>query len=118
MATKQVNKQVNKQPVAPVNALAALAATLAAAPAPAVAAPAPVVALRGGAAVARVAIKEGAVYRTKAPHNVAWWATLQSACATAPAPVADLCKQPAQGGHGVPAHFVGYCLRRGYLVAA
>ncbi len=81
------------------------------------AAPAPVVALRGGPAVATVALKPGAVYRTKAPHNVAWWQAVTAACAAGPAAVAQLTAQPEQGGSGVPAHFVGYCLRRGYLVA-
>lgn len=74
--------------------------------------PAPIVALRGGAAVATVQVVSSANYRTKAPHNVAWWATLRAQAAAAPAPVATLCAAP----HNVPSHFVGYCLRRGYLV--
>ncbi len=80
------------------------------------AAPAPAaVALRGGIAVASVAIRAGAVYRTKAVHNQAWWASIVSACAAGPAPVAALVAV-APAGPGVPTHFVGYCLRRGYLV--
>lgn len=73
--------------------------------------PAPIVALRGGAAVARVQVVAGAVYRTKAPHNVAWWATVQAQASAQPAAVAALVAEP----HSVPTHFVGYCLRRGYL---
>lgn len=84
--------------------------------APATQAPAPHVALRGGAAVALVQVAPGAVYRTKAPHNVAWWATITANATQAPAPVATLCAQAPQG-HAVPTHFVGYCLRRGYLQA-
>jgi hypothetical protein len=75
---------------------------------------APTVALRGGAAVALVQVVPGTVYRTKAPHNVAWWATITGQATAAPAAVATLCAAP----HSVPTHFVGYCLRRGYLVAA
>jgi hypothetical protein len=117
-AAKRVVKAAAKPATkAPVNALAALAAAVVATPSPAPAA-APVVALRGGLAVAKVAIKAGAVYRTKAPHNVAWWQALIAACATGPATVATLTTQPAQGGKGIPAHFVGYCIRRGYLVGA
>lgn len=81
---------------------------------PAVAAPAakPVhVALRGGAAVAQVQVVVGATYRTKAPHNIGWWATIQAQAGAQPAAVAALCAAP----HSVPTHFVGYCLRRGYL---
>src|SRR3990172_6156442 len=70
----------------------------------------PTVALRGGQAVATVQVAPGVAYRTKAPHNMAWWQSLQVACTAAPAPVAVVCRPTAQGGHGVPAHFVGYCL--------
>lgn len=78
---------------------------------------APHVALRGGAAVAQVALVPSAVYRTKAPHNLAWWATITQATKAGPAPVATLCA-PLPTGLGVPTHFVGYCIRRGYLAAA
>ena len=74
---------------------------------------APVVALRGGPAVALVQVVAGATYRTKAPHNVAWWATVQAQATAAPVAVATLCAAP----YSVPSHFVGYCLRRGYLAA-
>ena len=74
---------------------------------------APVVALRGGAAVALVQVVAGTTYRTKAPHNVAWWATITGQATAAPVAVATLCAAP----YSVPTHFVGYCLRRGYLQA-
>jgi hypothetical protein len=75
-----------------------------------------VVALRGGLAVAAV-LATGKPYRTAAAHNRAWWASVQAATAAGPAPVATLCAQ-APAGPAVPAHFIGYCLRRGYLRAA
>jgi hypothetical protein len=90
-------------------------ATKAAAPAPV--APAPAVALRGGPAVARVALT-GKAYRTGAKHNADWWQQVQTLCAQddgtgrADAPVAALLEA------GVPSHFIGYTLRRGYLAAA
>lgn len=86
------------------------------APAPTVSAP--TVALRGGAAVATVQVKPGVQYRTKAAHNLVWWQSLVAIASAAPAPVAQVCKPTAEGGSGVPAHFVGYCLRRGYLTGA
>lgn len=85
-------------------------ATTPAAPA-APAAPAPTVALRGGPAVQQVKLT-GKLYRSAAKHNTDWWAQVQAAAATNPAPVADLVKA------GVPTHFIGYTMRRGYLVAA
>jgi hypothetical protein len=75
---------------------------------------APVVALRGGQAVALVTVVPGHTYRTKAPHNVAWWATIVAQATGKAAPVAALCAAP----YNVPTHFVGYCLRRGYLAGA
>lgn len=83
-----------------------------AAPVPAVVAPAPVaVALRGGPAVQAVQIT-GKLYRSAAKHNTDWWAQVQAAAASpAGAPVADLVKA------GVPTHFIGYTMRRGYLKA-
>lgn len=104
--TKRTTKQA---PAAPVQAPAAPVQAPVQAPA------APAVALRGGPAVAQVQVKAGAVYRTKAPHNVAWWQAITVAATAQPAAVATLTAHPAQGGAGVPAHFVGYCLRRGYL---
>lgn len=79
---------------------------------PATAPKAPVVALRGGAAISHV--KLGAAnYRVTAPHNVAWWATVnqQLSANNGVAPVADILKA------GVPAIMVGYLVRRGYLAA-
>lgn len=75
------------------------------------AAPAPAVALRGGPAVQRVQLT-GKAYRTGAQHNKDWWAAVQAACAQEPAPVAEIVKV------GVPTHFIGYAIRRGYLQAA
>lgn len=96
-------------------AFAALLATVVAQPT--VAAPvATSVALRGGIAIANVRLS-GTPYRTGAPHNAQWWATLQAKLAAGPAPVAALLLAPANPA-GVPAHFVGYALRRGYLAAA
>ena len=85
-----------------------------AAPAKPTAAPAtPVVALRGGLAVAAVAVT-GKPYRTAAAHNRDWWAAIGKVVATGKgtATVVDLLAAK------VPSHFIGYCVRRGYLSAA
>ena len=83
-----------------------------AAPAPVAQAPAaPTVALRGGPAVQQVALT-GKLYRSAAAHNTDWWKQVQQACASGPAPVAALLEAK------VPAHFIGYTMRRGYLTAA
>lgn len=72
------------------------------------------VALRGGAAVAQVKLS-GKQYRTAAPHNQQWWKALTEAGAgDKPIAVADVVVSQAKP-NGVPAHFIGYCLRRGYL---
>lgn len=86
-----------------------------AAPAAAPVAPKPAtVALRGGAAVAQVKLS-GKQYRTAAPHNQQWWKTLSEAGAgDKSVAVADVVVSQAKP-QGVPAHFIGYCLRRGYL---
>lgn len=81
----------------------------AAAPAPAAAPQA--VALRGGPAITLVALT-GKQYRVGCSHNSAWWQQVQAACASGPAPVATLLAA------GVPAPFVGYTVRRGYLKPA
>jgi len=70
------------------------------------------VALRGGAAVTRIVIKEGVKYSTKAEHNQNWWNALVKSCKE-PASVEEVIKREQ-----VPSHFIGYCLRRGYLQAA
>lgn len=100
-ATKPATKTVAAKP----------ATKTVAAPAPVVAAPAPVVALRGGPAVQAVTLT-GKPYRSAAAHNTGWWQQIAQAVAAGPAPVADLVKA------GVPTHFIGYTMRRGYLVAA
>ena len=90
----------------------------AAAPAPVqAAAPAPAVAVRGGLVFTTVALVAGKQYRTKAPHNVAWWQQIATACAKGPAQVAPLLASPTNPS-GVPVAFFGYCVRRGYLQAA
>lgn len=72
------------------------------------------VALRGGAAVAQVKLS-GKQYRTAAPHNQQWWKKLADAGAgDKNIAVADVVVSQAKP-EGVPAHFIGYCLRRGYL---
>lgn len=81
------------------------------------AAPAPAVAVRGGLVFTTVALVAGKVYRTKAPHNVAWWQQIATACAKGPAQVAPLLASPTNPS-GVPVAFFGYCVRRGYLQAA
>lgn len=96
-------------------ALAAMAAQLQApAPAPVAPAPAPVqaVALRGGLAIVAVRATT-ALYRTSAPHNVAWWALVQQQLAAG----GGVATVPALLAAGVPAPFVGYVVRRGYLAA-
>ena len=88
-------------------------------PAPVAQAPAtaPTVALRGGPAVQRVALT-GKPYRSAAKHNTDWWAVITAACqqndetGRDDVPVATLLEAK------VPAHFIGYTMRRGYLTAA
>lgn len=79
--------------------------------------PAPAVAVRGGLVFTTVALVAGKAYRTKAPHNVAWWQQIATACAKGPAQVAPLLASPTNPS-GVPVAFFGYCVRRGYLAAA
>lgn len=77
--------------------------------APAPVAKAPVVAVRGGLAIATVRLT-GKQYRVAASHNKGWWDKITAACATdKQAGVAALVQA------GVPAIFVGYAVRRGYL---
>lgn len=79
------------------------------------AAPAPVqtVALRGGLAIAKVKLT-GKVYRVGAAHNQAWWKQVTDGVTAGKgeASVSELVKA------GVPAIFVGYVVRRGYLASA
>lgn len=119
MATKQITKSQAAAlglPATPAP-LAQVAATLVAAPAAAPAKPV-TVALRGGAAVASVAL--GAKpYRTACPHNTAWWESLTKAMLAGGGQisVAAILATP-QNPAGVPSHFVGYALRKGYLKSA
>jgi len=76
---------------------------------------APTVALRGGLAISHVVLGAQA-YRTKAPHNLAWWATITTAMQQAGGPLAIApLVQTQQNPQGIPAPFFGYCVRRGYL---
>lgn len=95
-------------------AIAAVAAQLSAAP---VAAPVKVaqVALRGGPVVSTIKLS-GQVYRTAAAHNIEWWSQITAACASGPAEVSKLLLTK-ENPKGVPSHFIGYTLKRGYLVA-
>lgn len=98
----------------PQSALASAAAVLSAAPvAPPVVAK--TVALRGGQAVANIKLS-GTAYRTAAPHNAVMWSYLQAQLAKGPVAVATVLQTTANP-QGVPGHFVGYALRRGYLQA-
>jgi hypothetical protein len=78
------------------------------APAPAPAAP--VVAVRGGLAIAAVRLT-GKVYRVGATHNAGWWAQ----CTQAVAAGGGTASVQALVQAGVPAIFVGYVVRRGYM---
>lgn len=87
-----------------------LQATMAAAQ-PAPATPAPVtVALRGGMAIAAVRLTNKP-YRVGAPHNVAWWQQCTQAIAQGNGSTTVQALLQA----GVPAPFVGYVVRRGYM---
>lgn len=112
-------KRAGKQKQAPALAGGAIAPVAAPATvqAAAPAAPAPAVAVRGGLVFTTVALVPGKQYRTKAPHNVAWWDQIAKACAKGPAQVAPLLASPTNPS-GVPVAFFGYCVRRGYLQAA
>lgn len=76
--------------------------------------PAPTVALRGGLAIQSVKLT-GKAYRVGAAHNQAWWDQVTQAVAAGngTATVAELVTN-----RKVPAIFVGYVVRRGYLQSA
>ena len=74
-------------------------------------APVAPVALRGGPAVQAVVLT-GKPYRSAAAHNTDWWKLVTAQASTGPATVAGLLAAK------VPAHFIGYTMRRGYLTAA
>lgn len=115
-AAKQAKKPGKPKVLKAQDAMGALAATLVATPVQgassgaADASPAAVT-LRGQGAVGTVQIKPGMKYRTKAQHNLEWWNKMASVLDSTGmgVPVGELTKA------GVPAHFIGYCLRRGYL---
>jgi hypothetical protein len=56
----------------------------------------------------------GNLYRTKAPHNASWWKVLSEAAKDGPIAVAPLL-MTTENPHGIPAGFIGYCIRRKYL---
>lgn len=55
----------------------------------------------------------GKPYRTAAKHNQEWWASIVGV--SGPEQMASV---QALAAAKVPAHFVGYCVRRGYLAVA
>lgn len=121
MATK--NRITNKQTAPskgvvskPQSAIANMAATVASTPQAAPVASKPqTVALRGGIAVTNIALT-GTPYRVGAPHNAVMWAYLQKQLEKGPVAVSSVLQTPTNTA-GVPGHFVGYALRRGYLKA-
>ena len=126
-ASTKPSKGTSTKPAtqAPAGPLAALAATLAATPAPVAAKPAVQATVRG--LPTHVSVRAGATYRTKAEHCVARWAAVVAACAAgggkaSTAALMAPCTAGAQAhnytGPGVPAHFITYCVRRGYLAGA
>lgn len=116
MASKAKQSKAQQPVTQAAGAAASPMPTLATLPASTTPVAPPTVALRGGQAVAQVTLT-GKPYRTAAPHNQQWWATVTSAATPGPAPVAAMLASPTNA-NGVPAHFIGYCLRRGYLQAA
>lgn len=108
----RASKAAAKAP-SPVTVVQAAPAAAAPVQAPAPAAAAPVVPVRGGLAIASVKLT-GKVYRVGASHNAGWWQQVQHtvAAGNGTASVAALVAA------GVPATFVGYTVRRGYLADA
>lgn len=106
--------QAPAQPAAVFSVVPQPAAPAQATPVAVVAQPAPVtVALRGGLAIASVKLT-GKPYRCGAAHNTAWWAQCTQAVATG----GGQAQVAALVAAGVPAIFVGYVVRRGYMQAA
>lgn len=124
--TKRVTKgTITKALQSPVDALQALAAAVTqAAP---VQAPVKAKTATLAGLPEKIKIKEGAKYRTKAPHCVARWDAIVKAVkdgegAADTAKMLEACKPGSEAhdyaGPGVPSHFLRYAIRRGYLVAA
>lgn len=75
-----------------------------------------------------VVVRAGAPYRTAAPHCQYWWANVQAALQAGGGTANLQALRQAGGtvpkatyqaaGTGAPGHFLGYCLRHGYLVPA
>lgn len=83
-------------------------------PAPQADAPKPaVVPVRGGLAIAQVKLT-GKAYRVGAAHNAAWWKQCVDACTNEQ----GVTSVAALVAAGVPAIFVGYVVRRGYMAPA
>lgn len=104
MATSKAAKATPAVPTAPATPFSGLMAAPST-PAKAQVAKAP----KNGAMRVAVGAKP---YRVACAHNNQWWATITQALASGPATVAQVVE------HGVPSHFVGYAVRKGYLVAA
>lgn len=110
---------------APVQAASPMPTPAAPVVAPVVAPAAPVVNLRGLPVALR--LNPAKVYRTGAAHNAHWWANVVAACAKGPASTAALLQgatgaaamhgPTATTATGAPGHFLGYAVRRGYLLA-
>lgn len=110
-------KQANTPKAAPVAKAKAAAPKAKAAPAPVVPTPAPVVAAPV-VAVTRLQVQAVALankpYKVAAGHNAAWWAQVTAAIGQGNGRAAVQALTAA----GVPPAFVGYSVRRGWLVAA
>jgi len=85
------------------------------APAPALASsstPSPSVALRGGLAIQSVKLT-GKPYQVGAPHNARWWQACQAQVTAGNGQTTVAALLTAS----VPAPFIGYMVRRGYMAA-
>jgi hypothetical protein len=122
-AARKPSKGTTTQ-AAPANAMQALAATVTAAPVATNAQGVPSPALRGLPPTLRV--NPAQTYRTKAVHNLHWWQNIVQACQQGGGTVQTAAllagAQGSVAGNyasatGAPGHFVGYAVRKGYLVA-
>lgn len=111
--SKSVKSAKPVTPAKPASALGNMVTALATPAAPATPAKPVTVALRGGLAVAAVKLG-GKAYRVACPHNAGWWQVVGATLATGQ----GTASVQALTGAGVPAPFVGYCVRKGYLAAA
>ena len=107
------------------SSLQTVAEVLAAAPAATNAQGTPSAALRGLPAGLR--INSAQAYKTKAAHNMHWWNNVVAACKAGDGRAStETLLRGATGSvagnystaTGAPGHFLGYAVRKGYLVAA